>query len=128
MERNTVDYDFTHDIYGAFRAEFSMGHEALGYWLTYELRSRQAVISELLRIIAELQNHQRIDYLMEGAEYNLLLTRDEAVVRAHALDSAFEEQQPEDNLVFYDQQSTASCGLDDFIEIIDGWQQFTSTE
>ena len=122
-----MDYDFTHDIYGAFRAEFSMGHEALGYWLTYELRSRQAVISELLTIISELQNRQRMDYLMEGSEYNLLLSRDEAVVRAHALDSDFEEEQPDDNLVFYDQESTASCGLDDFIEILEGWQQFTST-
>ena len=122
-----MDYDFTHDIYGAFRAEFSMGHEALGYWLTYELRSRQTVISELLTIISELQNRQRMDYLMEGSEYNLLLSRDEAVVRAHALDSDFEEEQPDDNLVFYDQESTASCGLDDFIEILEGWQQFTST-
>ncbi|WP_428035746.1 YacL family protein [Amphritea sp.] len=123
-----MDYDFTHDIYGAFRAEFSMGHEALGYWLTYELRSRQLVIAELLSIITQLQSHQRLDYLMEGAEYNLLLNQDEAIVRAHALDSEFEEEQPKDDLVFYDQQSTASCGLDDFIEIIEGWQQFTSAE
>lgn len=122
-----MDYDFTHDIYGAFRAEFSMGHEAIGYWLTYELRSRQAVIQQLLTIISELRQHQRMDYLMEGSEYNLLLNRDEAIVRAHALDSAFEEEPPEDNLVFYDQESTASCGLDDFIEILEGWQQFTST-
>jgi len=121
-----VDYDFTHDIYGAFRAEFSMGHEAIGYWLTYELRSRQAVIQQLLTIISELRQHQRMDYLMEGSEYNLLLNRDEAIVRAHALDSEYEEEQPEDNLVFYDQESTASCGLDDFIEILEGWQQFTS--
>ncbi len=119
-----MDYDFTHDIYGAFRAEFSMGHEALGYWLTYELRSRQTVIAELRVIIDELQQHQRMDYLLEGSEYNLILTRDEAVVRAHALDSAFEEEQPDDNLVFYDQESTASCGLDDFIGIIEGWQRF----
>ncbi|WP_372597920.1 YacL family protein [Amphritea sp.] len=121
-----MDYDFTHDIYGAFRAEFSMGHEAIGYWLTYELRSRQAVIQQLLKIISELRQHQRMDYLMEGSEYNLLLNRDEAIVRAHALDSEYEEEQPEDNLVFYDQESTASCGLDDFIEILEGWQQFTS--
>ncbi|WP_296056048.1 YacL family protein [uncultured Amphritea sp.] len=121
-----MDYDFTHDIYGAFRAEFSMGHEAIGYWLTYELRSRQAVIQQLLTIISELRQHQRMDYLMEGSEYNLLLNRDEAIVRAHALDSEYEEEQPEDNLVFYDQESTASCGLDDFIEILEGWQQFTS--
>lgn len=121
-----MDYDFTHDIYGAFRAEFSMGHEALGYWVSYELRSRQTVITELLSVIAELQQRQRVDYLMEGAEYNLRLNRDEAVVRAHALDSAFDEEAPQDNLEFYDQESTASCGLDDFIEILKGWQDFTA--
>jgi uncharacterized protein YacL (UPF0231 family) len=121
-----VDYDFTHDIYGAFCAEFSMGHEALGYWLTYELRSRQPVIAELLRITEELQQHQRRDYMMEGSEYNLILNQDEAVVRAHALDAYDDTVEPEDNLVYYDQESTASCGLDDFIEILEGWQQFTA--
>ncbi|MBU2963878.1 YacL family protein [Amphritea sp. 2_MG-2023] len=121
-----MDYDFTHDIYGAFCAEFSMGHEALGYWLTYELRSRQSVIAELLRITEELQQHQRHDYMMEGSEYNLILNQDEAVVRAHALDAYDDTVEPEDNLVYYDQESTASCGLDDFIEILEGWQQFTA--
>lgn len=121
-----MDYDFTHDIYGAFKADFSMGHEALGYWITYELRSRQNVIAELLRVINELQQRQRLDYLMEGAEYNLILNQDEAIVRAHALDSAFDDDAPDDNLEFYDQESTASCGLDDFIGIIEGWQQFTN--
>ena len=121
-----MDYDFTHDIYGAFCAEFSMGHEALGYWLTYELRSRQPVIAELLRITEELQQHQRRDYMMEGSEYNLILNQDEAVVRAHALDAYDDTVEPEDNLVYYDQESTASCGLDYFIEILEGWQQFTA--
>lgn len=121
-----MDYDFTHDVYGAFCAEFSMGHEALGYWFTYELRSRQAVIAELLQITSALQQQQRQDYLMEGAEYNLMLNQDEAIVRAHALDAYDDTAEPDDNLVFYDQESTASCGLDDFIEILQGWQQFTA--
>ena len=121
-----MDYDFTHDIYGAFKADFSMGHEALGYWITYELRSRQNVIAELLRVINELQQRQRLDYLMEGTEYNLRLNQDEAIVRAHALDSAFDDDAPDDNLEFYDQESTARCGLDDFIGIIEGWQRFTN--
>ena len=123
-----MDYDFTHDIYGAFKADFSMGHEALGYWVTYELRSRQNVITELLRVINELQQRQRLDYLMEGSEYNLILNQDEAIVRAHALDSAFDDNTPDDNLELYDQESTASCGLDDFIEIIEGWQKFTASK
>ncbi|WP_417225108.1 YacL family protein [Amphritea sp.] len=121
-----MDYDFTHDIYGAYCAEFSMGHEALGYWLTYELRSRQPVIAELLRITTELQQQQRREYLMEGSEYNLVLNQDEAIVRAHALDAYDDTEEPEDNLVYYDQESTACCGLDDFIEILQGWQQFTA--
>lgn len=121
-----MDYDFTHDIYGAYYAEFSMGHEALGYWLTYELRSRQPVIAELLRITTELQQQQRHEYLMEGSEYNLVLNQDEAIVRAHALDAYDDTEEPEDNLVYYDQESTACCGLDDFIEILQGWQQFTA--
>ncbi|WP_164549053.1 YacL family protein [Amphritea opalescens] len=121
-----MDYDFTHDIYGAFCAEFSMGHEALGYWLTYELRSRQAVIADLLRITESLKQKQRLDYVMEGSEYNLVLNQNEAIVRAHALDAYDDTEVPDDNLEFYDQESTASCGLEDFIELLEGWQQFTA--
>lgn len=120
-----MDYDFTHDIYGAFCAEFSMGHEALGYWLTYELRSRQPVIAELLQITTELQQQQRREYLMEGSEYNLLLNQDEAIIRAHALDAYDDTDEPQDDLEYYDQESTACCGLEDFIELLQGWQQFT---
>ncbi|MDO6562699.1 YacL family protein [Amphritea sp. 1_MG-2023] len=121
-----MDYDFTHDIDGAFCAEFSMGHEALGYWLTDELSSRQSMIAELLKIADALQKKQRRDYSMEGSEYNLLLTQDEAMIRAHALDADDEMAEPGDNLTFYDQESTASCGLEDFIELLQGWQQFTA--
>ena len=123
-----MDYDFTRDIYGGFCAEFSMGHEALGYWVTHELGNRPQVISQLLTAIEQLKARQRFDYLLEGSEYNLLLDREEAIVRAHALDSDFGDSELDEALDLYDQESSSRCGLDDFIEILLGWQQFISEQ
>lgn len=122
-----MDYEFTLDLSGDYCAEFSMGHEALGYWLTNELGSRQSVMTAIFSAIEQLQNKQRWDYEVEGAEYNLLLTRDDATVRAHGLDSDFADDEPEEELDYYDQESTACCGLEDFIEILTGWQAFISS-
>ncbi|WP_432470853.1 YacL family protein [Amphritea sp. HPY] len=119
-----MDYEFTRDLCGDYCAEFSMGHEALGYWLSNELGCRQSVIAEIFSAIEQLQNRQCWEYTLEGAEYNLLLTRDDATIRAHGLDSDFSDDEPEEELDYYDQESTASCGLEDFIEILNGWQAF----
>ena len=121
-----LDYDFTRDIYGDVCAEFSMGHEALGYWVTHELGTRQSSIQDIFSAIAQLQSHQRFEYELEGAEYNLLLSRENATVRAHALDSEYGEDEPEEDMDLYDQESSSSCGLDDFAEMLNGWLRFIS--
>lgn len=123
-----LDHNFTLDIYGAYCAEFSMGHEALGYWMSHELGGKQSVITELLSIIEQLQHSRFMDYELEGSEYNLILSREEAIIRAHALDSNFDDGEPEEELDFYDQESFARCGLDDFKDILLQWQSFTAQQ
>ncbi len=121
-----MDYEFNHDLTGAYCAEFSMGHEALGHWLTHELGNQQTQINTLLCAIDQLQRNQRWDYHLQGAEYDLLLSAEDVTVRAHALDAALDENELETGLEFYDDESTASCGLEDFIEILTAWQQFVN--
>ena len=118
-----LDYEFSYDLTGAYCAEFTMGHEALGYWLTHELGCNQALATSVVNAITQLQAKQRWDYQFEGSEYNLLLSRDDVTVRAHALDASLDEEL-ETDLDFYDDESTASCGLDDFLEILQAWLLF----
>ncbi|MEH6579272.1 MAG: YacL family protein [Amphritea sp.] len=120
-----MDYEFSYDLTGAFCAEFTMGHEALGYWLTNELEDNQTLATSIFNAISQLQTKQRWDYVLEGTEYNLLLSRDDATVRAHALDSSFDDEL-ETDLDFYDDESTASCGLDDFLDILKAWLLFVN--
>ncbi len=61
---------------------------------------------------------------LAGREFMLTLTREEASVRAALLDDEFDEA-PED-LNHYDQESFASCGLDDFRQLVEAWQLFTN--
>lgn len=123
-----MDYDFTHDIYGNVCAEFSMGHEAFGRWLSEEVSDKQSLISEILNGVAQLKNRQRFDFIHEGHEFDIEITADEAIIRAHTLASAGDEDMPDEDLDFYDQESFARCGLDDFAGLMSGWQQFITSQ
>ncbi|MCV6612855.1 MAG: YacL family protein [Amphritea sp.] len=123
-----MDYDFTRDIYGNVCAEFSMGHEAIGSWLSEEVGEKQALISEILGAVEQLKNRQRLDYNREGHEFDIEISMDEVIVRAHTLDTDSEMDMPDEDLDFYDQESFARCGLDDFAELMIGWQQFVTSQ
>lgn len=123
-----MDYDFTRDIYGNVCAEFSMGHEAIGSWLSEEVGDSAALISEILRAVEQLKARQRFDYTREGHEFDIEISMDEAVVRAHSLDSDGDAEMPDEEMDFYDEESFARCGLDDFAELMLGWQQFVTSQ
>ncbi|OMH31723.1 YacL family protein [Motiliproteus sp. MSK22-1] len=117
-----MDYEFTKDFVGSYVAHFPMGHEALGSWLTTELGGDQERIQKLYTAITELQQQQSWDYQLDGAEYRLQLTRDEAVVQAHTL--FYSDDELTDNMDYYDSESFAQCGLDDFKAMLTDWSRF----
>ena len=117
-----MEYQFRRDLFGRADATFSMGHEAMGSWLLEETGTRLSKISELLSIIASLKDRQRWEYIHEGEQFNLTLTRDSAEVRAALLDT---DMMPDDSdLDYYDDESACHCGLDDFQEMLIAWRQF----
>ncbi|MGB0468134.1 MAG: YacL family protein [Pontibacterium sp.] len=123
-----MDYKFEQGLTGDYQAEFSMGHEALGVWLSAELKDNSSLIEPLLKAIKELKQGLRWDYETEGYEYNLQLSRNEACVRAHCLeafdDSGIEDGFVEESMDYYDSESFASCGLDDFEALLLDWISF----
>ena len=118
-----MDYEFRCNLYGRFEAVFSMGHEALGLWVSEELGADQVMISTLLNKVDELQNKQCWEHQQTGREFTLTMNPDGIEVRAALLDDVGDEAP--DELSHYDQESQASCGLDDFRQLLVSWREFT---
>ena len=117
-----MDYEFRTDLLGRHVAHFPMGHEALGNWLTSDLGNNPQRIQGVFDAILLIENRQTWEYELEGAEYALQLSPDEAVVRAHSLYA--EADQLNDDMDYYDSESQAQCGLDDFKALLIDWIQF----
>lgn len=118
-----MDYEFSFDEYDKPVAEFSMGHEAMGSWFSDELGSNQQRIEELIEIIDQLINRRIEQRLIEGTEYQLRLNQEDAEVRALSLDIDIDEELPE-NTNLYDEESFSECGLEDFQQALQSWQEF----
>lgn len=123
-----MEYQFTHSIHGVV-AKCSMDHEAFARWLNTEITENP---KELINIFAEIEkcrvaypNHY--ECVFEGKEYSLFLDCDEVMVKANNLDDAFDESQMEDGFQFYDQESIAFCGLEDFENFLKAYQKFSKT-
>ena len=117
-----MDYKFHRDLYGNYQAKFSMGHEALGLWLTEELGVNKELLTTLLKTVDQLQNQQRWEHYQAGNEFMLSMTSEGIEVRAAILDD-LRDIAPEE-LNHYDEESQASCGLEDFRQLLEAWCEF----
>jgi len=111
-----MDYEFRRDPFGGYRARFSMGHEAIGQWLIDEVGKDEEKLDELFSIIDQLSNRTRVEYRLNGGDYSLLLTHEEAEVKANALNIELGEDL--DDLAYYDDEQLAMCGLEDFAQVL----------
>ena len=118
-----MDYEFTTDDYDRPVAKFSIGHEAIGLWISEELRSDQQKITALLDNIRRLEQRDINQYHIEGRDFYLRLNDFQIEVIALALNIDVDEELPEDTH-FYDQESYAECGLQDFKQAVLNWQSF----
>ncbi len=110
-------------------AKFSMGHEAVGRWLTEELGKNRDSIEALLQTITKIEKNEIRKKSIEGKEFILRIDRDEVEIVALALDgdigSDFDTQDdiPEDTNL-YNEEMRAECGLPDFKHAVESWQAF----
>jgi uncharacterized protein YacL (UPF0231 family) len=119
-----MDYELTRDIYGRPQARLSMGHEALGLWLSEEVGVDQPLILGLMEKVTQLQHHRCVEHKHSGHEFVLTMNQDGIEVRAALLDDSADEAS--DGLSHYDQESESHCGLDDFRQLLEAWQEFTA--
>ena len=118
-----MEYRFRRGIADQPEASFSMGHEAMGIWLTDELGTNTHKLQALLSTIDRLLNKELWEFEQEGQDYSLVLTRTQAEIKAALLDSEMYSEEMED-MDYYDSESTGHCGLNDFKTMLQSWQEF----
>lgn len=119
-----MEFEFRKDfISEQATVKLSMGHEAFATWLEQE---GQAInwIEDLLANILLLQQRASSEFKLVGSEFSLLINQDEAQVINHSLMNNQDESDLEGDLVFYDLEIQASCGLEDFLNLIESWLEF----
>lgn len=120
-----MDYTVGRDELGRYFAEFSMGQEAIGRWLSEELGHDLERLDRLLEAVDQLRRRERRDYRLDGREFSLELDRDEARVRAYSLERDDEPLDLED-LDYYDEELEGGCGLEDFQDVLAAWRELVA--
>ena len=115
-----MDFQFTASQ-GFITAKCSMEQIALANWFNTEMRSKNSTILAAFSACQNATSHQ--DILIEGSEYSLFINQYEVMVRANNLalnDAPIEEE----DLHYYDAESIALCGLDDFLHFLNAYFEF----
>lgn len=115
-----MDFQFTH-YQGNVSVKCSMEHIALANWFNTEVRSNPKAILTALSTAQSLSENQ--EEILIGAEYTLFLDADEVMVRANNLAIETDEIL-EDDFHYYDEESIAFCGTQDFIHFLEAYVDF----
>ncbi len=123
-----MEYQFTHTMHGVI-AKCSMDHEAFARWLNSEIsgnpKDLALLLAEIERCKAAFPNSY--ECVFEGKEYSVYFSNDEVMAKANNVDDHFNEDEMEDGFNFYNDESIAFCGLDDFEAFLKAYQKFIQT-
>lgn len=117
-----MEFEFKKDIYGRPFAKFSMGHEVIGRYFSDELNCSNQ-INKLIKIIDEIESGKRFYKELRSFEYQLSFNPAGLEIFDLSLEADFDEELPVD-CDFYDQESQAECGLEDFKLALTSWLGF----
>ncbi len=119
-----MDYEFRcNTLEGRFHAEFSMGHEAIGRWLLDELGTLDADIAFLLEKVNRVMKEGG-EWGRTGKVFHLQINQEEALIKANVLFEETDHLLIESDFHVYDEENHSLCGLEDFLLVIEAWQDF----
>lgn len=119
-----MDFQFTLH-FGRVMAKCSMEHEAVAYWLNSEIATNPDLVHSTLHRIQQLNAQQHCQIL--GKEYSLEINCNEVIVRANHL--ALESEVIwEEGLHYYDSESIACCGIEDFVHFLQSYLDFVQSQ
>ncbi|NRD72581.1 YacL family protein [Shewanella sp. VB17] len=119
-----MEYEFRRNtLTGTVLANFSMGHEALGFWFAEELGENEEKYDKIYQIVVKLQSNQLIHWCLVGKALSIELDTEQVRIFANELENG-EVCELEDAMSFYDGESEAFCGLEDFLSALQSWHSF----
>ncbi len=119
-----MDYEFRNNsLEGSVVALFSMEHLAIGRWFTDELAKDNKKLSEILSIIDVIAKDGISEKKFIGKGITLELSYERVLVYENCIQYD-NEYALEDDMNLYDEESLASCGLEDFQHAMLSYQQF----
>ncbi|BET97898.1 YacL family protein [Xenorhabdus taiwanensis] len=116
-----MEYEFMQDVTGQITTSFSMDHEAIGHWLNEEVKGDFRILDKIIVALQEIKGSER-QWLLAGHEYTLLMSEAEIMIRANQLQ--FDTEVIEEGMSYYDNESLAFCGTDDFIDMLADYREF----
>ncbi|MFT5806683.1 MAG: hypothetical protein ACI9LG_000953 [Moritella dasanensis] len=121
-----MDFEFRKDtLTDTYRVIISMEQTALGSWIQGTLGTDKATIALIQAEIDLLKARKKQEYRLIGDEMTLTLTQEDACacMNSELIDSG---EELDDDMNFYDAETVAVCGLEDFEIILQAWLRFIS--
>ncbi|OBT17278.1 hypothetical protein A9264_00405 [Vibrio sp. UCD-FRSSP16_10] len=120
-----MEFEFKR-VFGVYSIQCSMGHEIVGRWLQEEIGRDQEKLQQVFELISEAETNKSQVLSLRGTEISLSIEASEVTVQENVL-SQDSEQEFEPDMSFYNSESSAICGLEDFSTLIHQWQRFLTT-
>ena len=119
-----MEFEFVRNtLMGEYYVKCSMGHEIVGRWLQEEIGKDEQKIAQVEQLIDQALSAPQQEHMLLGKEISLSILGDEVMVQENVLLHG-EELDADSEYDFYDCESTASCGLEDFSLAIQQWKRF----
>ncbi len=119
-----MDFEFRKDtLTDTYKVFISMEQAALGTWVQESLGTDKVAIKQIMEEITQLKLRQKEEYRLTGEEMTLTLTREDACVCANSEMMGYEEEL-QDDMNYYDAETVAVCGLEDFEGLLQAWLEF----
>ncbi|KOO13628.1 hypothetical protein AKJ18_17875 [Vibrio xuii] len=123
-----MEFEFIRNtLMGEYYVKSSMGHEIVGRWLQEEIGKDWQKIEQVENLLEQVRQAPQLEHTLVGAEISLNAQGDEIVVQENVLGHG-QEMDAGSEFDFYDSESTASCGIDDFEDLIEQWKTFLTTK
>lgn len=120
-----MEYQFIRDPISGLRIKISSEHAIIGRWLNEEIaKDKVAMVQALISSVSSSFE----PLTLKGQEIDLILSKDEALFEAHALhqDSKDILAYQDDELALEENDLSSGCGFEDFVDLINSWQEFTA--
>jgi len=121
-----MEYQFIRDPISGLRIKISSEHAVIGRWLNEEIgKDKIAIVNALIASVASSFE----PLTLQGQEIDLILNKDEAIFEAHALHQDSEDliAYQDDELMLEENGLSSGCGFEDFVDLMNSWQEFTTS-